>query len=245
MTEEERPEPEDEIQTPKHKLRYDQDSEPQFKYRQFLSLVLVVGFLSIGAVGGSYDLLEDLMVAPCLGCLGLYPNVQLEFIFDTANGQPHPDFILDQLKDEGPIFIEFTQNDENCPPCKRMRPKVKELNEEYNDQVLFIIININENEFAQFYKGNKDIDPITDAEENSIYAIYDIEDIAGGIVATPTYIIVTLKKDDKDVVRPSFAVGYGEYKEEDAQKTKEDLEVELNVALSSYYQNIEWYEPNN
>jgi thiol-disulfide isomerase/thioredoxin len=243
MAEEVIPEEENTTRKSTRASRPDPDKTPQYKYRQFLSLVLVAGFLVIGTSGGSFSLLGDLMVAPCLGCLGLYPNVQLEFVFDTANDQPHPDFVLDQLENEGPVFIEFTQNDENCPACKRMRPYVKQLKDEFSDRILFIIININENEFAQYYQGDTDLDPIEDTKEKSYYAIYDLENIAGGLVATPTYAIITLGMDDDGTVKPMFAVGYGEYKEEDAKKTKDDLAIALDVSLGNYFENREWYEP--
>lgn len=218
------------------------EPEPTFSYRQFLGLIIVVGFLVIGTAAGSYLLLEDLMVAPCLGCLGLYPNIELEFRFETVDDLEHPEFVLDQLT-EGPVFIEFTQNDENCPPCARMRPKVKELEEEYSDEIAFFIININENEKAMFFNNDEHVEPVSDSEEEEYYQVYDIEKIAGGLVATPTYIIVTINEDEDGNIRPSFAVGYGEYKEEDAQKTKEDLAKALEYAIGQYYKYKKWYEP--
>jgi thiol-disulfide isomerase/thioredoxin len=209
------------------------ENEPALEYKQFLSIILVVGFLTIGGAAGLYFSFKDLMGAPCLGCLGLYPNVEMDFRFETVDNQDHPDFVIDALK-KSPVFIEFTQNDENCPPCKRMRPYVKELENEYGDNVQFFIININNNENSIFYKNESIVEPIADSEENSIYRVYDVKDIAGGVVATPTYIIITLDVDIKSDVRPRFAVGYGEFIEESAKKTKDELATTLDFAIEKY-----------
>jgi thiol-disulfide isomerase/thioredoxin len=229
-----------EVETKRKKSKPITDARSPFQYPQFLGLTLVLGFLIIGSAAGNYTILEDLMVAPCLGCLGLYPNVDLDFTFDTVDGQDHADFILDILPD-APVFIEFTQNDENCPPCKRMRPKVHELVDDYNENVAFYIININENEVYNTFQNEEQTDSIQDSEEEDIYSIYDLKNIAQGRVATPTYIIVTLDIDDSGNVRPSFAVGYGEFVEENAQKTKEGLAQALDYALAMHHHHREMY----
>lgn len=218
------------------------DSQPAFNYRQLLGIIIVAGFLIIGTAAGSYYLLEDLMVAPCLGCLGLYPNIELEFRFETVDDQEHPEFVLERLN-EGPVFIEFTQNDENCAPCARIRPKIKELEDEYSEEITFFIINIDVNEKTMVFKNDEQVEPISDSEEKEYYQIYDVEKIAGGLVATPTYIIVTINEDDDGNIRPSFAVGYGIYKDNKEDKTKEDLAKALEYAVGQYYYYKKWYEP--
>jgi len=236
--------PEDDTEESNKKKKFNPkpitDPRSPFKYHQFLGLVLVLGFLTIGGVAGNYNKLQDLMAAPCLGCLGLYPNVELEFTFDTVDGKDHADFVLDRLPD-APVFIEFTQNDENCPPCKRMRPYIAELEDEYSEHVAFYIINVNENEVYKEFKNDAQTDSILDSEEQDIYSIYDIKKIVGGPVATPTYIIVTIDMDDSGKVRPSFAVGYGEFVEEDAKKTKEGLAEALEYALALHHHYREMY----
>ena len=181
------------------------------------------------------------MEAPCLGCLGLYPRFEIGFTFGTVDGKPHPAWVLDAL-DDGPVFIEFTQDDINCPPCARMRPKVHELEEEYSDTVVFFIININHNENAKYFKNEKVINTISDADETKVYNTYDVENVGKGGPATPTYILFTLEKDSDGTVKPYFAVGYGEFKEEDAQKTKEELAEILDFAIIRYDFNKEIYQ---
>ncbi len=213
------------------------DEEPSFRFSQFLGIIIIAGFLIIGGAAGTYYTLSDLMEAPCLGCLGLYPNVELNFTFETLNDKPHPDWVKDALKD-GPIFIEFTQNDENCPPCARMRPYVEELNEKHNDLIVFFIININEHEVANTFKGETEITP-SYTEENA-YGVYDIGLIAGGRVATPTFIIITIY-DDNGEIKPYFSTGYGEFVDEDAKKTAETLEESLDFALTLHHHYLEGY----
>jgi thiol-disulfide isomerase/thioredoxin len=217
------------------------DDQPTFKYKQFLGIIMILGFLIIGSAAGSYGFLKNLMEAPCLGCLGLYPSFEIEFTFNTVDGKPHPDWILDAL-DDGPVFIEFTQDDINCPPCARMRPKVHELEDEYSDTVVFFIINVNHNENAKFFKDKEEIISVTDSEETKVYNTYDVENVGKGRPATPTYIIFTFEKDEDGTVKPYFAVGYGEFKEEDAQKTKEELAEILDFAIIRYNHNIKIYQ---
>jgi thiol-disulfide isomerase/thioredoxin len=183
-------------------------------------IIIIVVIIIIGIIGGYYLLL--LSVTP-----------ELHYQYETANGQSHPDFVNDALQD-GPVFIEFTQNDENCPACKRMRPKVEQLKSEFKDEVTFCIININENSIITTFRGSEKMDTISDSQERDYYAVYDIESIAGGLVATPTYVIITKIKDDTDSVKPHFAVGYGEFMSEDAEKTKLALANDLNYAKIRY-----------
>jgi thiol-disulfide isomerase/thioredoxin len=213
------------------------DEEPKFQYTQRLGLIIVVGLLLIGSAAGTYSTLQTLMEAPCLGCLGLYPNIELNFTFNTLEDRPHPDWVLESLKD-GPVFIEFTQNDENCPPCKRMRPYIHDLNDEYNEEVVFYIININEHETAKSFQGKTDIKS-SYSDEDAFY-VYDIELIVGGVIATPTYIILTLNSDGESV-RPFFSVGYGEFIEEDAKKTSETLAETLDYAKTMHHHYLEMY----
>jgi thiol-disulfide isomerase/thioredoxin len=214
-----------------------QDDEQIFKYSQFLGVILVIGFIIIGTAAGSYSLLNKLNEAPCLGCLGLYPSFEIEFTFNTADGSEHPDWVRESLN-EGPILIEFTQNDISCPPCARMRPKIDELIDEYQEKVKFYIINVIENEVFEAFQNIEKTKSIIDSEETRVYNIYDVENVGKGRPATPTYVIITLEKDHDGEVKPFFGVGYGEFKEGDAQKTKIELANVLDFAIERY----EFYE---
>jgi thiol-disulfide isomerase/thioredoxin len=161
---------------------------------------------------------------------GLYYGVEsgLEFQSDTVDGRPHPDFVKESAN-KAPVFIFFTQNDENCPPSKRMRPVLDQLKEDYKEDVLFYFININEYEMTKYYKGNEKVETISDSEGNEIFGVYDTGNIAGGRVATPTFVII-IKENSK----LKFAIGYGEFENDDAQDTGEELEKTIKYALSKY-----------
>ena len=221
-------------------LPFQPDPEVQrFRFLRTLGIITVLGFLIIGTASGMYPVLESLMEAPCLGCLGLYPDVELDFTFDTVDELEHPDYVLDALKDKGPVFIEFTQNDENCPPCKRMRPYVENLEKEYKDDIYFVIININEHEMSTYFQDEHEV-KASHADEDS-YHVYDLENIAGGRIATPTFIIVTINQDENGEVRPSFTVGYGEFIEENDQKTSDALADALEYSKTMYHHYYEMY----
>ncbi len=215
------------------------NTEPGFNYNQFLGIILVVGFLIIGSAAGTYGLLKNLIEAPCLGCLGLYPSYESDFMFDTVDGRPHPEFVLDTLEENSPVFIEFTQNDENCPPCARMRPKVHELVDQYRYNVTFFIINVNEEEITKYFEYKQSTKPTQNEQE--AFHVYDMDNIGGGQIATPTYIIITIDEDENGEVRPSFITRYGVFKEENAEKTKKELANILDLAINRYNEYNEDY----
>ena len=177
-----------------------------------------------------------LLVFTC-GCFGVLDFIEPEqnFTFKTVDDQSHPKFVKDGLED-GAVFIFFTQNDENCPPCARMRPKVEELIDDFEDDVVFYIININEDEITMVYKGEENTETMSDSEINEAYHVYDLKNTAAGRTATPTFVIITLDENDGKV-KPSFAVGYGEFKEEDAEETKDALANDLVYAIFKYNDN--------
>jgi thiol-disulfide isomerase/thioredoxin len=213
------------------------DEPRRFSPKQLLAIVLVIGFLVLGIAPGTYGWLQDLLDTPCLGCLGLYPKVELEgsrlpFTFDTEDDQPHPEYVMDALEN-GTVFIEFTQNDEVCPPCARMKPKIKDLEKKYDDRVVFIIININENELRMIHNGSEE-KKVLGSEKDSFH-VYDTGNIAFGSIATPTYFIITWGNNtSQGDIQPYFAVGYGEFVEEDAEKTKKALAKTLDHAIGLY-----------
>jgi len=178
-----------------------------------------------------------LLVQGFSGCFGNDDGKQtkMDFRFKTVDNKEHPDFVINGLK-IGPVFILFTQNDEFCPPCMRMRPEVEKLIEKYEDQVVFFVININENEITKHFDDHIQSESITNFEEDSYYNIYDFEDMGGGSPATPTFIIITYDKNSGKK-QPSFTIGYGEFEDGDATKTGLELENALKYALELYNKN--------
>lgn len=221
------------------------NDEPKFRYPQFLGFILIIGFLIIGSSAGIYPILQELMETPCLGCLGLYPSFEMEFTFETVDGKPHPDWVLEALE-EGPVFIEFTQSDIRCPPCAEMRPKVERLEKEFKDTVTFFIlkkISNNEREFKMVYKSDEKIESITEEEILEAYRPYDQQNFGGGDGwATPTFVIVTLEKDNDGKIKPYFGTAYGIFKDNDSEKTKKELADILDFAIKRYDFNEKIYK---
>ena len=194
--------------------------------RQLVSIIIIMGLLIGGVLGGAYLYVKNSSSATCLGCLGLNPFTEMKFTFKTANGADHPDFVLEKLGDK-PLFIEYTQPDELCSSCKKMRPKVEDLIKNYDDEIDFIIIDVSNPSSSNYnYRDS--------------FHVYDVENIHGGNFATPTFVIITLGYDD-GIVKPYFATGYGLIGE-NADEGKYMLSDTLDDALRIYDQNKNaWY----
>jgi len=141
-----------------------------------VTLALMITGIALG--GYEYNLNES--KAKCLSCLGLNPVIDLEFVIKTANGQDHPKWVIEPLRDKA-VFVEYTQS-KGCAACDKMDPIVDELHEEYGGRMEFIII-----------------DTLVDFTRGSTYDIYDINNIGG----YPTFVILTLD-DDGGEVKPFF-----------------------------------------
>ena len=133
-----------------------------------------------GIALGGYNYNQQESKAKCLSCLGLNPVIELEFTIKTANGQDHPKWVIEPLREKA-VFIEYTQS-KGCAACDEMEPVIEKLQEEYGDRMEFIII-----------------DSLTDFERANTYFTYDINNIGG----YPTFVILTLDNDGGEV-KPFF-----------------------------------------
>ena len=59
----------------------------------------------------------------CLSCSKLEPKTELGFAFETANGEPHPPFVLQNLS-HGLVFLHFSED--VCHACDIIFPTVQE-----------------------------------------------------------------------------------------------------------------------
>jgi thiol-disulfide isomerase/thioredoxin len=99
--------------------------------KQVLALQLSALVLIAGAFGGLivyspiYDNVQSRIVSIlCLSCIKLDPKSQVGFTFETANGKPHPAFVLDNLT-KGPVFIAYRED--VCTACDIMEPVIQEI----------------------------------------------------------------------------------------------------------------------
>lgn len=181
---------------------------------QVFTVIFVIGLLMIGMVFGGYGETEERSNILCLSCLGLDPKTVLDFRFDTANGEEHPDFVLTPLKNK-PVFLDYSSD--GCAACDAMRPKIEELHEEYEDKITFIPeINLDH----------------TSDEKKASYDLYDIQEKN----AVPLFVIITNGYAD-GMVKPYFAVGYGYLNEDNTDDAKNVIAEIFENAIEIYDQN--------
>ncbi|MBN2603742.1 MAG: hypothetical protein JXA91_06395 [Candidatus Thermoplasmatota archaeon] len=166
----------------------------------------------------------------CLSCLKLEPKTIVEFTFDTANGQSHPEFVIENLT-IGPIFLHFSED--VCHGCEVMHPVIEklfnisfektdsvyEIKEIQNTSVVYIYINI---------------DHTTQDLRNSLY-IYDKDNVQG----LPMFSIITLGYDN-GIVKPYYTSIYGTLKDTD-QERLDFISSILQEGIEMFKQNIDGF----
>ncbi len=147
----------------------------------------------------------------CLSCIKLYPMTSTDFTFETGTGAPHPDFILDSLK-EGPVFLHYSED--ACAACDIMFPslleflKVKpEKDKSYHTVTTF------EDQPVPYYYIYLD-DEATSEEWLSTFAIYDKDHIHG----LPMFSVVTINYAHSGIIEPYYTTLYGAFKDNNKQR---------------------------
>ena len=174
--------------------------------KKFFALQICALVLVSGALGGMlafspvYDEVRSgIVLVLCLSCLKLEPNTLADFTFQTADNQPHPEFIVENLS-HGPVFLHYSGD--ACAGCDVMYPVIKELfSIEFGKQDMFYSVVEFENTSVPYIYVNihHTIVELRDAQ-----VIYD-KDHVGGI---PMFTIVTLGYDNGDV-KPRYTSLYG------------------------------------
>ena len=142
--------------------------------------IIATAFMITGISMGGFSYNDQISSVTCLACLGLDPVNDIDFRFETATGVPHPDWVLEPLK-EKVVLIDFTQEKgTGCVYCDKMHPIITQLEREYEDNVEIIIV--------YMYQTN---------EKEGDYGIYK-----EGNVGVPTFIIITLNQDDDGEIKP-------------------------------------------
>lgn len=181
---------------------------------RIFTVILSIGLLAIGILANGYGETEEKAKVLCLSCLGLNPKTVLEFRFETANGEKHPDFVLKPLEDK-PVFLDYSQD--GCSACDAMRPKIKELEEEYGDKINFI--------------GEINLDHTTQQKKES-YEIYDYRKQN----SVPMFVVITLGYSEEGK-KPCYATGYGYLNKDSPKEAKKVLADLFEQAIGLYEQN--------
>lgn len=209
--------------------------------KKFFVLQVCALVLVSGAFGGMLaftpvynEVRSGIVLVLCLSCLKLEPKTNAEFTFNTADNQPHPDFVLENLS-EGPVFLHYSGD--SCAGCDIMYPVIKDLFDiEFGKTDMFhSIINFENTSVAYTYVNiHHTIDELRDAQ-----VIYD-KDHVGGI---PMFTVVTLGYDNGDV-KPKYTTLYGTLAtygaETDAQRLV-FLQQLLRQSIEMYNQNKAGY----
>jgi len=168
---------------------------------QISAFIIVAG--SLGGMFAFTDIYDDvhsrIVSVLCLSCIKLDPKTELVFTFDTATGENHSNFVLEDLT-KGPIFLAYRED--VCAACDIMEPVIQDIFEvEFEKEdtlsktVLFGDINVT------FYHIN--IDHATEEQKQS-RLIYDQHNIGG----VPMFTIATYGYE-RGFVKPYYATTYG------------------------------------
>lgn len=202
----------------------------QMMFVIFISLLLIFS----GGLGGMlvytdvYDEVQSRIVEVlCLSCIKLDPKTHLDFAFETANGQPHSDFVLDSLT-KGPVFLAFRED--VCMACDIMEPIIQEIfSVEYEKEDAVYKIVPFDNANVTFIHIN--IDHTVKEKRDSLF-IYDKDHIKG----VPMFTIITLGYD-RGFIKPYYTTAYGTL---GLDKDEDRKELLTNIILDG----IELYNEN-
>jgi hypothetical protein len=183
------------------------------------------------------DVQSNIVLVLCLSCMKLEVKTIKEFTFDTANGKPHPDFVLNNLH-KGPVFLHYSEN--ACPGCDIMFPIIKNFfnvefrkNDIFNETVYFQNSNIS---YFYIYRDNSSLSQ----EMKDSLQIYDKDHVHG----LPMFSVVTLGYD-RGIVRPYYTSLYGTLGFDNDQERINLLMDTMQESIDLYNQNFDGFNPNS
>jgi hypothetical protein len=202
---------------------------------QLSILIIISGSLSFMIVETDiYDRVQSGIVEVlCLSCLKLEPITELEFIFDTADGQSHPDFIIENLT-KGVVFLHYSED--ACAGCDIMYPIIKELfNIEFGkEDMVYELVKFEDSNIPYYYIN---LDHTNDIMRNT-FPIYDKDNIRG----LPMFTIITLGYD-KGIIKPYYTTLYGTLNLDNDSDRLDFLRELLRQSNDIYLQNSEGFNP--
>ena len=201
-----------------------------------ISALLIIS----GGLGGMLfftDVYEEvqsnIVLILCLSCLKLEVSTIKEFTFETANDEPHPDFVLDNLT-KGPVFLHYSEK--ACPGCDIMYPIIKQFfNVEFEKNEMFYEMVNYENSSVSYIYTN--IDYCSEEMRDSL-SIYDKDHVHG----LPMFSVVTLGYD-RGIIRPYYTSVYGTLGFDNDEERISLLTELMQESIDMYNQNWEGYNP--
>ena len=213
---------------------------PNVKSKKTFLVVQIVAILIVaGGLGGMlattdvYDNIHDTIVSTlCLSCIKLDPLSTLEFVFETGNGEEHPDFVLQNLT-SGILFIEYRSD--VCTACDIMAPIIKDifgLHFEKED-TLYELVDYDGSD-VHFYHIN--LDHATQIQEDS-FPTYD-KDNRGGV---PMFVVITVKYN-RGIIDPCYAAAYGTLGLDASEERRDFVTDMLDDGINLYELNHDGYQ---
>ena len=198
-----------------------------------ISLFIVFAGSFVGMLAGTdvYGNIKSTIVdITCFSCIKMDPVSRFVFTFKTFDNKPHPEFILENLTEKGPIFLAFRQD--VCTACDIMEPLLKELfNVDFDKKDLFYqTINYSGTDIV-FYHINID-DPYE--KETEAFYIYD-RDNRGGV---PMFVFITLGNNSGNI-QPYYITAYSTLGKHSKAERKAFFNEMISLGISYYKKNKE------
>jgi thiol-disulfide isomerase/thioredoxin len=214
------------------------------KERYIVSIGIILAICisaGLGAVFTFTDIYDEvkksIVEIICLSCLKLTPKTSMEFTFKTANGQNHPDFVLENLT-KGPVFLHYSEDD--CAACDIMFPVIKQFfNIEFPKETSYHTITAFRNQTVPYIYIYLD-DKNTPSQWLDSFDIYD-KDLIKGL---PIFTVVTLGYEHSGDIKPYYTTLYGAFKDNDEQRLQLLTEL-MDESFDLYNENKEGFEPHH
>ena len=176
-----------------------------------------------------HEIKSSIVEIICLSCLKLTPKTTMDFTFDTANGQMHPDFILENLT-KGPVFLHYSED--ACSACDVMFPIFEDF---FNidlqkEKSSYQITSYNNQTILYFYIYLDDKN--TPINWLNTFDIYDKDHIQG----LPMFTVISLGYEHGGDIIPYYTTLYGAFKDNYEQRIQLLTEL-MDEAYSLYNEN--------
>ena len=202
-----------------------------FAVQMSLLIVISISFTGMLYYTDIYEIIQGGIVEVlCLSCIKLYPMTSTDFTFETGTGEPHPDFILDSLKD-GPIFLHYSED--ACTACDIMFPSILEfLNVKPEKTKSYYKLTTFEDKPVPYYYIYLD-DEATSEEWLNTFNIYDKDHIHG----LPMFSVITINYAHSGIIEPYYTTLYGAIKDNTEQRIDFFTEL-MQEAFVLYEENL-------
>ena len=201
-----------------------------------IAVAAVIAILGCGMIATTTvydDVYDSIVQVLCLSCLKLEPNTVADYTFETANGQPHPSYVLENLT-KGVVFLHFSED--ACHGCDIMYPIIQELfSINFGKEEMISLQFPYLNQTVNYYYTN--IDHATE-ERGDAFFIYDKEHIGG----LPMFTIVTVGYDS-GIIKPYYTSVYGTLNKDTNEQRLEYLKTIMEDSIQLWIENHEAYHP--